>query len=77
MESWDGLRVVELEGPRPVTPNDIAATLAEILGHPVTAQSVPHDTWEALFLAQGMKHPLPRVRMLDGFNEGWISFEGP
>jgi hypothetical protein len=23
-----------------------------------------------------MKNPLPRMRMLDGFNEGWISFEG-
>jgi len=31
---------------------------------------------EALFRAQGMKHPLPRMRMLDGFNEGWIDFEG-
>jgi uncharacterized protein YbjT (DUF2867 family) len=76
MESWNGVRVVELEGPRPVTPNDLAATLASILGHAVTAQIVPHDTWEALFLGQGMKHPLPRIRMLDGFNEGWISFDG-
>jgi NAD(P)H dehydrogenase (quinone) len=23
-----------------------------------------------------MKNPLPRMRMLDGFNEGWIEFEG-
>jgi NAD(P)H dehydrogenase (quinone) len=23
-----------------------------------------------------MKNPLPRVQMLDGFNEGWIEFEG-
>jgi hypothetical protein len=23
-----------------------------------------------------MKHPLPRIRMIDGFNEGWIDFEG-
>jgi hypothetical protein len=22
-----------------------------------------------------MKHPMPRIRMLDGFNEGWIEFE--
>jgi hypothetical protein len=22
-----------------------------------------------------MKNPTPRVRMLDGFNEGWIEFE--
>lgn len=22
-----------------------------------------------------MKNPMPRIRMLDGFNEGWIDFE--
>jgi hypothetical protein len=22
-----------------------------------------------------MKDPMPRIRMLDGFNEGWIEFE--
>ena len=29
-----------------------------------------------LFKSQGMKNPIPRIRMLDGFNEGWIDFEG-
>ncbi|MGO9133650.1 MAG: hypothetical protein ACLP8A_06315 [Methylovirgula sp.] len=23
-----------------------------------------------------MKNPTPRAQMLDGFNEGWIAFEG-
>jgi NAD(P)H dehydrogenase (quinone) len=23
-----------------------------------------------------MNHPLPRMQMIDGFNEGWIEFEG-
>jgi hypothetical protein len=22
-----------------------------------------------------MKHPTPRIQMLDGFNQGWIDFE--
>jgi hypothetical protein len=22
-----------------------------------------------------MKNPIPRIKMLDGFNEGWIEFE--
>jgi hypothetical protein len=22
-----------------------------------------------------MKNPLPRIQMLDGFNQGWITFE--
>ncbi|CAB3808522.1 NAD(P)H azoreductase [Paraburkholderia ultramafica] len=74
--AWSGVRIVELEGPQRVTPNDIAATFARILGHPVRAEIVARDTWEALFRSQGMKEPLPRMRMVDGFNEGWISFEG-
>jgi hypothetical protein len=36
---------------------------------------VPRETWEQLFKSQGMKNPTPRIRMLDGFNEGWIEFE--
>src|SRR5258708_35099722 len=36
---------------------------------------VPRDFWEGLFRSQGMKTPLPRIQMLDGFNEGWIEFE--
>ena len=75
-ETWQGRRVIELEGPSRVTPNDIATAFSAILQRPVHTQAVVRDTWEALFLAQGMKHPLPRMQMLDGFNEGWIEFEG-
>ncbi|OZI18346.1 NmrA family transcriptional regulator [Bordetella genomosp. 9] len=76
-ETWTGARVVELEGPRRVSPNDIAAAFARVLGHPVRAAVVEREDWESLFQAQGMKNPMPRIRMLDGFNEGWICFEGP
>jgi NAD(P)H dehydrogenase (quinone) len=75
-ESWTGLRIVELEGPRRYSANDIAVGFAEAVCHPVRMKAVPRDTWEALFRSQGMKHPLPRIRMLDGFNEGWIDFQG-
>jgi uncharacterized protein YbjT (DUF2867 family) len=75
-ETWTGTRVVELEGPSRVSPNDIAAAFARVLGRDVQARIVPRDTWQARFEAQGMQHPTPRMRMLDGFNEGWIAFEG-
>jgi uncharacterized protein YbjT (DUF2867 family) len=75
-ETWKGRRVVELEGPRRITPNEIAATFGELLGKPVKMEIVPRESWEGLFRSQGMKNPEPRVRMLDGFNEGWIEFEG-
>jgi NAD(P)H dehydrogenase (quinone) len=75
-ESWSGRRIVELEGPRRVTPSEVAAAFAKILGRPVRMDSVRRDSWEALFKSQGMNHPIPRIQMLDGFNEGWIEFEG-
>jgi NAD(P)H dehydrogenase (quinone) len=59
-----------------VTPNEIAATFADLLGVAVRMEAVPRDTWEPMFKSQGMKNPTPRIRMLDGFNEGWIEFEG-
>lgn len=74
-ESWNGVRIVELEGPKRYSANDVAAALASALGTPVRNEIVPRSTWEELFRSQGMKNPLPRIRMVDGFNEGWIDFE--
>ena len=74
-EKWEGHRVVELEGPHRITPQEIAATFTKVLGKPVRMEPVPRDSWESLFRSQGMKNPLPRIQMLDGFNEGWIEFE--
>jgi uncharacterized protein YbjT (DUF2867 family) len=74
-EEWAGTRVVELEGPARVSPNDIASVFTELLGRPVRAEVVQRDKWLEAFTSQGMKNPTPRIRMLDGFNEGWIEFE--
>jgi NAD(P)H dehydrogenase (quinone) len=73
-KEWQGVRVVELEGPRRLSANDLAAGFAQVLDRPVEAVAVARATWEELFRAQGMKNPQPRIRMLDGFNEGWIDF---
>jgi NAD(P)H dehydrogenase (quinone) len=74
-QSWKGVRIVELEGPERYSSNDVAAALASALNAPVRNEIVPRSTWEELFRSQGMKNPLPRIRMVDGFNEGWIDFE--
>ncbi|RUU75894.1 NmrA family NAD(P)-binding protein [Mesorhizobium sp. M7A.F.Ca.MR.362.00.0.0] len=74
-EGWTGKRVVELEGPSRVSPNDLANAFASALGHPVRVEIVPRESWEGLFRAQGTRNPQPRMRMLDGFNEGWIDFK--
>ena len=59
-----------------MSPNDLAEACARVLGRPVRTEVVPRKTWGELFRSQGTKDPLPRMRMLDGFNEGWIAFEG-
>jgi NAD(P)H dehydrogenase (quinone) len=74
-EPFDGHRMVELEGPVRVAPVDLAAALGRALGREVTVQVVPRGEWEQRFRAQGMHYPQPRMRMLDGFNEGWIAFD--
>lgn len=75
-EHWQGPRVVELEGPARYTARDIAAALSLALGHRVKINHVPRSQWESLFKSQGASNPLPRIQMIDGFNEGWIDFEG-
>lgn len=74
-ESWHGVRVVELEGPRRYSANDIGAAFSRAFAHAVVMDAVPRTTWESAFRAQGAQNPEPRMRMLDGFNEGWIDFE--
>lgn len=75
-ESWQGPRIVELEGPQRIAPLQLGAAFSALMGKPVRMQSVPREAWEALFASQGMRNPLPRIQMIDGFNEGWIEFEG-
>jgi len=79
--TWSGRSVVELEGPHRVTPEEIAATFADLLGRPVRTDSVPRETWESLFQSQGMKNPHPysnasMVSTKAGSNsraESWLS----
>jgi uncharacterized protein YbjT (DUF2867 family) len=73
-ERWEGRRVVELEGPHRVSPDALAAAFAKALGTAVRAEIVPREQWEAIFHAQGMKNPTPRIQMIEGFNAGWIDF---
>ena len=76
-ESWTGLRIVELEGPRRYSANDIARGFAEALGHPVRMEPVPRDTWDVPLAgseASAGPHPHDRwfQRGLDRFRRGYI-----
>ena len=74
-EQWNGRRIVEIEGLSRITPNQIAGELAGLMDRDVRMQVVPREAWEATFRSAGMKNPIPRIQMLDGFNEGWIEFK--
>jgi NAD(P)H dehydrogenase (quinone) len=77
-ETWHGRRVIELEGPRRYSPGDMAQALAAVLEHDVETIAVPREQWPARFEDEGMPADRtgPRIAMLDGFNSGWIDFEG-
>jgi NAD(P)H dehydrogenase (quinone) len=74
-QSWQGRRVIEIEGPQRYTQHEIAALLGGVLGRAVRAEAVPHDQWDTQFQAQGTAWTAPRIEMIDGFNSGWIDFE--
>src|SRR5579863_10787129 len=44
-ENWIGKRVVELEGPKRISPQEIGTGFAKILGHAVRVEAVPRETW--------------------------------
>ena len=74
-EDWSGVRIVELSGPQKYSPRDEAAAFAAALGRDVKVVEVPRAEWQQRFRREGMQHPEARIRMLDGFNEGWIDFQ--
>ena len=77
-QKWNGDRFLELEGPARHSPLDAAAAFSRHLNRKVVAKPVPRGEWAALFERQGMSpdRMKPRIEMLDGFNSGWIDFEG-
>jgi uncharacterized protein YbjT (DUF2867 family) len=72
--SWTGKKIVELGSP--VSPDDLAGAMSEVLGRPVKARVVPREHWAASLEAMG----IPRGRtigfeeMEESFNSGWIHF---
>lgn len=75
---WPGRRIVELSGPRDYAPVDVASALAEVVGRPVQAVAFPREAWAGFFEELGMSEASGRrwAEMIDGFNSGWIAFEG-
>lgn len=75
LQNWTGKRVIEIEGPKRYSQNEIAALLGDALDSTVIRHPIPREAWEDRFRSQGASWPLPRAEMIDGFNSGWIAFE--
>ena len=77
-ETWEGHRIVESHGPEDYSPNDVAATLMEILGKPVLAVPVPREQWEGIFGSFGFPPVTVAAfcEMTEGLNNGHITFNG-
>jgi uncharacterized protein YbjT (DUF2867 family) len=76
-ENWPGKRIVNLEGPRPYSPNDVAQVLDAVLGRPVQAEAVPETHWTSVFETWGVKPTAANMlaEMYAGFNAGLIQFQ--
>lgn len=69
--------IVELEGPAPVAPADVARALAKLLRHDVTPRALPRDEWPGALAEMGIAGPAAAawIEMVEGFNSGRIDFE--
>jgi uncharacterized protein YbjT (DUF2867 family) len=78
LESWKGNRVLELEGPTRYSPLDAAKAFSKVLGREVNMHPIPRSQWQEKFVVQGMPGDRTgaRIEMVEGFNSGWIDFEG-
>ena len=74
-ESWTGLRIVELEGPRRYSAKTSPGALQKRSAIPADGTGAARHVGGPVPLA-GSEASAGRIRMIDGFNEGWIDFEG-
>lgn len=70
--------VVELHGPQPYSPDNVANTLSKLLGKSVEAVEAARQDWAKIFQSYGFpeKTVLAFCDMFDGFNNGRVDFEG-
>ncbi len=73
-----GVRVIELSGPAPYTPEEVAAELAGVLGRPVSAVVGPLEYAVPTLTQMGFTAGTAELfrEMLAGINSGHVAFEG-
>lgn len=72
-----GRRIIELSGPRELSPEDVAAAAARVLGQPVTAVEAPLDAVVPTFTSFGLSVDADSMYrdMYAGMISGRVDFE--
>ncbi len=70
--AWQGTRIIELGSL--ISPDELAAGMAEALGRDVKAEAVPRDRWTATLTSFGFPAGATGLyeEMMDAINSGWI-----
>jgi NAD(P)H dehydrogenase (quinone) len=79
-QSWTGVRVLEVDGPKGGTDlHETATAFGKALGRDVKAVQLPEPAWQTVLEGIGM--PADRtglyMEMVKSFNSGWIHFGNP
>jgi uncharacterized protein YbjT (DUF2867 family) len=72
-----GHRVIEIEGPQEYSPEEIAQTLASLLGREVRLQTMPPSAAVPALTSAGFSEELARLfeEMYTGINSGHVAFQ--
>jgi uncharacterized protein YbjT (DUF2867 family) len=77
VEGGRGRRVIELVGPTDYSPEDVASTLARLIGKPIHVAPVPNEAFVAALMGMGFGKDLAELflEMGRGVNEGIVGVE--
>ncbi|WP_167537997.1 NmrA family NAD(P)-binding protein [Vreelandella boliviensis] len=75
-ENWEGVRIIDLEGPVRYSPKDIAEHLSLKLGEAIQPASIPESDWAQSIAGQGFSSAAISgfIEMTQGINSGHIAF---
>ena len=76
-QSWEGRRIINLEGPQARSPDEIARALGHALGRTVTAAALDENAWEGVLAQNPFSRTAIRgfVEMNQAINSGHIAFD--
>lgn len=75
-EHWEGVRIIDLEGPARYSPMDVAEQLSLKLGETIQTASIPESDWAMSISGQGFSSAAISgfIEMTQGINSGHIAF---